>query len=317
MKYSQWRRQFESLIKDLDADERERALSYYAEMYADGRDAGLSEEEAVAKFGDPREAAEKILAESRTAQNESADGGERGRFVSEGAIDAIEINGALGAITAEFYDGEHVSVDYPLCAILDYKVSQFGGKIVIRHKNINFKRAKLKGSLIPEMKIMIPRELTPDCTINLAAGSLKLGGGEYGKICAYVEGGLLETGSITCSDAEFTTDAGKVNIGGAVCHRIAAQVNAGELKARDICGSAAQIRVNAGKLKAEGVDCKRVDINVSMGKAEIVLCGAREDYDAEVIKTIGTCNISPRALNCDRSVRAEVAVGSCNIYFAG
>lgn len=321
MKYIEWRDEFEGYLSGLDEAERRRVLSYYAEMYADKRDSGLSENEAVAQFGAPYDAAQKILAGEGAKKCDNAktddtqEKEERAHFSSEGAVDALEINGALGNIILNFYDGEGVNVDYPATSLIDYKVGQQGGKVVITHKKIKFKGVNLKNKIIPDMIIQVPRHLTPDLEINLAAGAIKLDGGDYGNIKAYVEGGALTTGQFNCSDAQFITDAGKIEIGGAVCHRMHAEINAGKLHAGSIYGSTADIRVNAGKLNVDETDCKRTEICVSAGKAEITLCGAKEDYDAEVKKVLSSCNLDSRSVNCERSVKAEVSLGSLTVNF--
>lgn len=318
MKYIEWQDEFKSYLSSLDNKERERILSYYAEMYADKRDSGLTEEEAIAEFGAPYDAAKKILdgegENIKKNQEKNGEAEERGQFLSEGPVDALEINGALGNSFVMFYDGDCVKVDFPTTSLLGYKVSQQGGKVIITHKSLP-RFGNLKNKIIPDMKIFIPEDLTPDCKIDLTAGKLKLNSGDYGKIEAHVEAGALEVGKINCSDASFLTDAGKINIEGAICHRLTAEINAGRLDAKDICGSTAEFRVNAGGANVEGVDCKRVEINVSAGKGDFTLCGAKEDYDIAVTKTLGSCNLEERSLNCERSVKAEVSLGSCSIKF--
>lgn len=322
MKYIEWRDEFEHFLSGLDRDERDRILAYYSEMYADRRDSGMTEEEIVAGFGAPYDAAKKILDEedakkkSRSDEKNHVHDEERARFTSSGGVDALEINGALGNVFVRFYDGNCINVDYPATALLDYRVSQHGGKVVIKHKNIKFRNVNFKNGIIPDMTIDVPRGLTPDLEINLIGGSIKMDGGDYGKLKAYLEGGALNVGRINCGDADLATDAGKIEIEGVVCHRLHAEINAGKLQARSICGSTADINVNAGAACAGHVDCRRTRIRVSAGKADITLCGAKEDYDIDVKRTLGSCNIDGRAPGCDRSVIADVRFGSLNVSFA-
>ena len=51
MKYIEWRDELEYYLGALEKTERDRILAYYSEMYADRRDGGLTEEEAVEQFG--------------------------------------------------------------------------------------------------------------------------------------------------------------------------------------------------------------------------------------------------------------------------
>ena len=64
MTYRQWEKAFRKRLSRLPGEERERALGYYAELYGDKLDAGVSESEIVREFGDPKAAADKIIEES-------------------------------------------------------------------------------------------------------------------------------------------------------------------------------------------------------------------------------------------------------------
>lgn len=64
MTYNEWRDELKSNLLCVSEQERVRVLDYYAEAYADRRDAGFSEREITAEFGAPYDAARRILLES-------------------------------------------------------------------------------------------------------------------------------------------------------------------------------------------------------------------------------------------------------------
>lgn len=64
MKYLKWQDELESYLYSLPREEKNKAFSYFSEMYADKREAGLSEEEIVESFGPPYDVAKRILSES-------------------------------------------------------------------------------------------------------------------------------------------------------------------------------------------------------------------------------------------------------------
>ncbi|MDE7300933.1 MAG: DUF4097 family beta strand repeat-containing protein [Clostridia bacterium] len=64
MKYINWHDELLGYLSDLNREEREKITSYFAEMYADKRDAGLSEEEIVESFGAPYDVAKRIRSEN-------------------------------------------------------------------------------------------------------------------------------------------------------------------------------------------------------------------------------------------------------------
>lgn len=65
MNRREWEKLFKKRLSSLPKSERTKALEYYGEMYADRRDAGMTEEEILHEFGDPNGAAEKIAADLR------------------------------------------------------------------------------------------------------------------------------------------------------------------------------------------------------------------------------------------------------------
>lgn len=64
MTYNEWRDELKSNLLSVSDSERRRVLDYYAEAYADRRDAGFSEREIIEEFGAPYDAAQRILAEN-------------------------------------------------------------------------------------------------------------------------------------------------------------------------------------------------------------------------------------------------------------
>ena len=64
MTYNEWRDELKSNLLCVSDAERRRVLDYYAEAYADRREAGFSEREIIDDFGAPYDAAQRILNES-------------------------------------------------------------------------------------------------------------------------------------------------------------------------------------------------------------------------------------------------------------
>ena len=64
MTYNEWRDELKNNLLSVSEAERRRVLDYYAEAYADRRDAGFSEREIIADFGAPYDAAQRILNDS-------------------------------------------------------------------------------------------------------------------------------------------------------------------------------------------------------------------------------------------------------------
>lgn len=67
MNYTEWRDELKGNLLCVSEGERRRVLDYYAEAYADRREAGFTEREIIDGFGAPYDAAQRILAENREA----------------------------------------------------------------------------------------------------------------------------------------------------------------------------------------------------------------------------------------------------------
>ena len=63
MTYNEWRDELKNNLLSVSDAERRRVLDYYAEAYADRREAGFSEREIIDEFGAPYDAAQRILNE--------------------------------------------------------------------------------------------------------------------------------------------------------------------------------------------------------------------------------------------------------------
>ena len=64
MTYNEWRDELKNNLLCVTDAERRRVLDYYAEAYADRREAGFTEREIIDDFGAPYDAAQRILNES-------------------------------------------------------------------------------------------------------------------------------------------------------------------------------------------------------------------------------------------------------------
>lgn len=64
MTYNEWRDELKNNLLSVSEEERKRVLDYYAEAYADRRDAGFCENDIIIQFGAPYDAAKRILNEN-------------------------------------------------------------------------------------------------------------------------------------------------------------------------------------------------------------------------------------------------------------
>lgn len=71
MTYIKWKDEVESYLVDMPQDEKQKLFSYFSEMYADKRDAGISEAQIIEEFGAPYDVAKRILEGGRESEQSS------------------------------------------------------------------------------------------------------------------------------------------------------------------------------------------------------------------------------------------------------
>ena len=218
-------------------------------------------------------------------------------------------------VAARLKVGDKVKVEYPATSLLAYSVEQKGGCISIKCK-ANIKTFSLKSKKVPDIIIEMPRGLTADCEFEVSAGTLCLESGEYGNITGEINAGCADMREITCSDMRLNLDAGALTAGSIICHRFESEVNAGKAEIAQVCASDAKLSVNAGKATVNSFDCRRTSVNVSAGAASITMSGKKEDYDIDITKTLGSCNIKSSQSPVDRSLTARVSFGSLSVSFS-
>ena len=69
MSYREWESALMQALKGLPTAECIKITSYYREIYGDKLDAGITEEDIVAEFGNPLTCAQKIISENGNEQN--------------------------------------------------------------------------------------------------------------------------------------------------------------------------------------------------------------------------------------------------------
>ena len=111
MTYNEWRDELNNNLLSVSDAERRRVLDYYAEAYADRREAGFSEREIIAEFGAPYDAAQRILNESD--YESYSEPPKRSRFGEgrDSRRDARREDARDGGRSGDYYEPRPVGVD--------------------------------------------------------------------------------------------------------------------------------------------------------------------------------------------------------------
>lgn len=68
----EWIAELKKNTEKLPSEEQNRILEYYEELFSDKTESGMSEEEIINEFGNPRDVAEKLLNESPAEEEKAA-----------------------------------------------------------------------------------------------------------------------------------------------------------------------------------------------------------------------------------------------------
>ena len=68
----EWIAELKKNTEKLPSEEQNRILEYYEELFSDKTESGISEEEIINEFGNPRDVAEKLLNESPAEEEKAA-----------------------------------------------------------------------------------------------------------------------------------------------------------------------------------------------------------------------------------------------------
>lgn len=72
MTKNEWITELKKNTEKLPSEEQNRILEYYEELFSDKTESGMSEEEIINEFGNPRDVAEKLLNESPAEEEKTA-----------------------------------------------------------------------------------------------------------------------------------------------------------------------------------------------------------------------------------------------------
>ena len=366
MTYTEWRDELKSNLLSVSEAERKRVLEYYAEAYADRREAGFSETEIIAQFGAPYDAAQRILQEDvsdgdKASRRESAKAPiradeptratpqenqvqpappqtkksrktlwivlgcvipavallfifviaafalngwlvmpkfEMAQYTAEGEITELKIDNAVGNIKTEFYDGDEITVDYPVSDRFTMTVAEKDGTLTV--DGLNKKHwyvFSLRSWSLPETVIKIPRDTVLKLDVQVNAGEVQLASGVYAEVSIQLNAGSIRMVNTICSSFDCEVNAGAVFVNLLDCNTF-------------------DCEVNAGSFNAVRLVCPNIKIDVSAGSFKADVQGKKEEYTISVDKSAGSCNVkSQTGTDPEKKIDIDVSAGSVSIAF--
>ena len=220
-------------------------------------------------------------------------------FTAENVNTAIDIDVDAGNLKTEFYDGDRIEITYPVANGYTSTITENEGgtlkMVVNKHHWFTF----TWGATIPDTIIKLPIGTAYKVTVRLNAGSVILADGEYADITAHVNAGMFKTNAITGQNFKVTVNAGLADIGDITCTKLFCEVN-------------------AGRVETDKITCPDTEIKVAAGAAVLGFAGNRQEYDAVVDVSAGSCTgLETQSGTGGKKIKVSVSAGSAAVSFSG
>ncbi|MDE6411624.1 MAG: DUF4097 domain-containing protein [Clostridia bacterium] len=219
-------------------------------------------------------------------------------FTAEGEIGELKIDNAVGNVKTEFYDGDKITVEYPVSERYSASVEEKEGVLTVSGLNKkHWYSFTFLPATLPETLIKIPKNnvLKLDVTVN--AGKVELAAGEYEK-------------------AQFKVNAGSLVAHGVSCPELKCEVNAGSISLKEVESASLDCKVSAGSFHADRINCPLVNVKVSAGSVNLKMAGNKEEYTILVDTSAGSCNLASKTgTDPNKKIDIDVSAGSVNVSF--
>lgn len=206
---------------------------------------------------------------------------------------------SAGTLKVEYYEGDVIKVEYP-------HSNEFTTEFSISHTALNIATTQVRWyntgfwfNKIPETRVYLPRNVIFGLDLEINAGVVEIGEGQYSKIDVEMNAGTISIDNVASSVFSLELNAGAVNL---------TRITSGEFAAD----------INAGSLNLKGLKCDKINLEISAGSANISVVGKKSDYTIVADVSAGSCNVTNQlGVHYNKTLSVEVSAGSANITFEG
>ena len=232
----------------------------------------------------------------------------------------LDIEFSAGSLEINWYEEEFIKIEYPENSVWTSKVSEENGAVSFKNTG-KFKWNNIPSLFVkvPTTKIWIPQGDILNVKLEMNAGTTKLAGGEYEDLSIAMNAGTFSTtGNISCKKLLVELNAGTINTKDIVSEQNAKiQLNAGSLNIQALNCPSLDVDVSAGTVNIHNLLTSSIDVDLSAGSVKLEITGAaKSDYNIDVDKSAGSCNITNQKGSTDKSIKADISAGSLTVKFA-
>lgn len=219
-------------------------------------------------------------------------------FNAEKINTAIDIDIDAGSLKTEFYDGDKIEITYPEASGYTTTITENADGTLKMVANKHHWFTFSWGVTIPDTVVKLPKGTAYKVNVHLNAGTVNLADGEYAEVTTHVNAGTFKANSITCQNFKLTVNAGLADIGNITCLKL-------------------YCKVNAGRAQIKKITCPDAEVDVSAGAAVLGFAGTRNEYDAIVDVSAGSCSgLETQRVEGGKKIKIHVSAGSATVTFA-
>ena len=333
MTYNEWRDELKNNLLSVTEAERNRVLDYYAEAYADRREAGFSEREIIEDFGAPYDAAQRILGLSQDDDEHYSKQPQRELSSRETKAPNSEPKSGKSHLAAKIvlpivavvivavFLGVillGVITDWALTFSVDWEEHKFECSDTISDIDIEFSAGTLQIEFYDGKQIEVEYYSCNRFTTNFTAtnGTLRMSTSptRWNNVFLWFNK-IPETKMYIPRSWQVNFDvvinAGAVTFAeGGNYGNISIELNAGAISMRKVNCLDCNLEVNAGSMNLSDLYCNKLTCEVNAGAAEVngLKC---DDISIEV--SAGAANIGIIGQKSQYTIRVDKSAGSCNV----
>ena len=311
----------ERLMGELEAlpeRDREQVRQYYEELLCDATEDGQDISDVTARFGEPRAAAEQILAEYGTlappGEHEARGDGPR-RLAPHGPVRTVEIDLQDFLVELEIVDTPLPSVEFfDLLRWDEVTVEEAEGRFRLTQR---YRKFLSFGLLFTRRRavVRIPRAFDGEVELLVRNGALHARGeGALRRLSFRAKNGAVKFDGLRAGEISLTANNGAVRLREVTAGRLEVAASNGAISAERCAVARASLTTRNGSITVRALSGEDVRLETSNGAIRGSLCGRREEYIVDAGTSLGKCNLINGGFGA-RRLYARTANGAVHLVF--
>ena len=229
----------------------------------------------------------------------------------------LNVEANAGRVIIKHGATEEVYIKYQYNDRYQPVITESAGVLTVKSAKTKWYAINLWFDTAPTIEIHVPQDSKPSIELELNAGTVEFGEGNWGKsIRIDVNAGTLNMGDVVVERLYVKLNAGAFSAGDLKCDDVSVYLNAGAFDVKEVVCDVFDCNVRAGAAEVKRLDSQIVKVTVSAGSVDLGLKGSQTDYSVRVSKSAGSCNVSERPdTRAPRTLAIDISAGSVDVAF--